>query len=246
MTITQPVTLPNPSAVGGGVLDRARPLPAGWERGLIFATEVCLIAGTHQFCPDTIDDKAFQATDEAAFDPYGIDVSVVCTALASTEERISAARSVLSVVAEYNVGAELATGAVSGNPSLSDATPLAAAADVVEAIAAIEQAIADGLQGHLAWVHMSPQVLTTAAAAGVVYRDFDGWRTATGHVVMASPGYATALGDTIVATPEVHAGLGEITQVRVLDHTDNRVLAVHEAFALAVFDPCFNVSVGIT
>jgi hypothetical protein len=211
-----------------------------------FASEVCLIAGSHQFCPTSPGEKQLQGTDIAEFDPLGVEVSVVCTTLSDTE-RLDRAATALSVVAEFNVGAELATGAVTGNPSLADATASGSAATAAEALAILEGLIASNLRGHLAWVHVAPSRLTELVAADVVHMDLVGnWRTATGHLVVASPGYETALADELVATPEVFADLGGRESIQVVDWTDNRHLAVHEAPALAVFDPCFNVSVSIT
>lgn len=251
MTLTNAVTLPPASVVGGGVLGNAGTLPAGWENGVQFAgTEVCLVAGSHQFCPTSPTDKEFQGTDIAEFDAFGVEVSVVCTTLTSAEARIARAQSVLPTVAEFNVGTVLATGEINGvdtgNPDLADATDIGDAATAADGLAIIEGSIATNLRGHLAWVHVAPSTLTALVAADVVYLDDTGqWRTPTGHLVVASPGYETPLADLIVATTEVFAEVGAVEQVRMVDWTDNRHLAVHEAPALAVFDPCFNVSVDI-
>lgn len=256
MTLTRGVVLPSATAVGGGILAQARPLPAGWETGVDFATEACLAAGEHLFCVDSPTAKQFQSAELAEFKAYGVEVSVVCTTLGGAQanaERETKARAALAVIDEFSVGHVLATGATSAgddttNPGLADATSGGSGATAADALAIIEDSIASNLRGHLAWVHVTPARLTELVAAQAVWRDTldNAWRTATGHLVVASPGYVGNIDDEIVATTEVFADRGEIEQVRTVDRADNRYLAVHEAPALAIFDPCFNVSVGIT
>lgn len=254
MTLTRGVNLPPATPVGGGILDQARPLPEGWERGVEFATEACLAAGEHLFCPDSPTEKAFQGTTLTEWFAYGVEVSVVCTLLGGARanaEREEKARAALEVIDEFSVGQVLATGLTSAgsdtsNPALSDAVSGGTGAGVVAALAVLEDSIASNLRGHLAWVHVTPARLTELVAAQAVYRDMDTWRTATGHLVVASPGYVGNIDDEIVATTEVFASRGDIELVSTEDRSDNRHLAVHEAPALAVFDPCYNVSVGIT
>lgn len=249
------VVLPSATSVGGGILAQARPLPDGWERGVEFATEACLAAGEHVFCATSPVDKDFQATELASFDPFGVQVSVVCSTLGGAQaqaEREAKARAALAVVDEFSVGHVLATGQTTdnvdtGNDNLSDATSAGNAATAEAALAILEDSIATNLRGHLAWVHVTPARLTELAVAQAIYRDELGaWRTATGNLVVASPGYAGNIDDEIVASTEVFAERGEIELMRTVDRSDNRYLAVHEAAAMAVFDPCFLVSVGIT
>lgn len=253
MTLTRGIILPSATAVGGGILAQARPLPDGWESGVDFATEACLIAGEHLFCPDSPTAKQFQSTSLAEFKAYGVEVSVVCTTLGGERaraEREARAFQALRAKEEGSVGFVLATGETQAgqdttNPSLADATSGGAAATAAAALAILEDSIASNLMGLLAWVHVTPATLVELVDAGVLYRDMGNWRTPSGHVVVASPGYVGNIDDEIVATTEVFASVGEIDLVRTVDRTDNRYMAVHEAPALAVFDPCFNVSVAI-
>lgn len=255
MTLTRPITLPPATQVGGGILDQAGQLPEGWERGVSFATEACLAAGEHVFCHDSPTDKTFQTTLLSNWSPYGIEVGVQCSTLGGERaqaEREARAFQALEAIDEFSVGYVLATGETqagldTGNPALVDATSGGTAATAVGALAIIEDALATNLKGMLGWVHVTPARLTELVDAGVLYRtDGPRWRTATGHVVVASPGYVGNIDDEIVATTQVYADRGEIELIRTYDRSDNRHMALHEAAALAVFDPCFLVSVGIT
>lgn len=253
MTLTRPITLPPASPVGGGILDQAAGLPDGWERGVEFATEACIAAGEHVFCPDSPTLKQFQGSVLADFSPFGIEVSVQCTTLTGSRaeaEREARAFQALEAIDEFSVGYVLATGETqagtdTGNPALLDATSAGSAATAVAALAIIEDAIGENLRGMQAWVHVTPSTLTALVDAGVVYRtDGPRWRTPTGHVVVASPGYVGILDGEIVATTPVYAERGEIERVDTVVVATNRRMAVHEAPAIAVFDPCFNVSVS--
>ena len=254
MTLTRGVILPSATAVGGGTSAQARPLPDGWETGVDFATEACLIAGEHLFCPDSPTAKQFQSSSLAEFKAYGVEVSVVCTTLGGERaraEREARAFQALTVKEEGSVGQVLATGLTTAgqdtlNPSLADAASGGTGATATAALAVLEDAIATNLMGLLAWVHVTPATLVELVSATAVYSGRHGsWRTPSGHLVVASPGYVGNIDDELVATTEVFASVGSIDLVRTVDRSDNRYLAVHEAPALAVFDPCFNVSVAI-
>lgn len=254
MTLTVGTTFPPSAQGGGGVLANAsgfgdRP----WTRGLEFATEACLAAGEHVFCPDSPSTKEFQSATLAAFDPVLIEVGVVCSTLSgerNIEEREARAFQSLVAKAEKSVGYVLATGETqagidTGNPSLADATSGGSATDAVGALALIEDAIGDTLGGFVGWVHVTPATLTELVAGYALVRDAGQWLTPNGNVVVASPGYIGNIDNEIVATTEVLAEVGPIARIRTVDREDNRYLVLHEAPALAVFDDCFNVSVTI-
>ena len=252
MTLTRPITLPPSAQGGGGVLNNAGPLPDGWTRGVEFATEACLAAAEHVFCPDSPAEKSFGSSTLAEFEAFLIEAGVVCSTLSGERniaEREARAFEVVQTKAEYSVGYVLATGTtqagetVGTNPSLADATPLAAEADAVAALAAIEDAIGETLGGYVGWVHVTPSTLTELLAGYAIYRDAGQWLTANGNVVVASPGYVGNLDGQIVASTEVFAEVGSIARIATVDRSDNRYLVLHEAPALAVFDPCFLVSV---
>jgi hypothetical protein len=255
VTLTLPITLPLSGSGGGGVLaNSAGPLPDAWTRGVEFASEACLAAAEHVFCPDSPTEKLFGSSVVTPFAPFGIEVGVVCSTLGGIREqreREARAFEVLRTKAEYSVGYVLATGetqaaeAVGSNPSLADATSGGSAADAVEALAAIENLIGETLGGFVGYVHVTPARLVELVSGFAVYRDAGQWLTPNGNVVVASPGYIGNIDGEIVATTEVFAEVGGIELIQTVDRSDNRHLALHEAAAIAVFDPCFNVSVAI-
>ena len=203
MTIGIGITLPAASVVGGGLLDQARPLPDDWTRGLRFATEACLAAGEHLFCPTSPAEKTMQATDLTEFSPYGIEVSVICSTLGGGDAfaiREARANQALAAKADVSVGYVLATGELqsgvdTGNPGLVDAVSVGTGDTAVEALAILENEIAQNLGTFQAWIHATPARLTELVAGYAVYRDMNGWRSPMGHVVVASGGYVDQIND---------------------------------------------------
>ena len=248
MVMTQRIDLPAPSRVGGGLLNAARPLPGGWERGVTFGGSSCLSPAPWPYCiteesPGSPGEKTPQAPgDIKVFEPTGIYQAVECTTLSrdSSEEK---AREALAATADSQLGVELYDGSVTGNPSLSQAISVGAAASYAEALSLVEGAIADGLSGRLAFVHVSAATLTLLLAEQVIWRDGRFWRTATGNLVVSSAGYDFG---AIHATGEVFASLSP-PETRVdIDRAINQAVAYAEQIGLAVFDPCFNVYSEVT
>jgi hypothetical protein len=248
MALKTLIDLPAPTRAAGGLLSAARPLPGGWERGVLFNGSTCLGPETWPFCPPEAspppDTKLYGVLgDVAEFEPFGIYQGIECTNF-SANRAATAAAEALDVTAEYQLGSELATGTATGNPSLGDATPLSAAGDPTEGLAIAEAAAAEDLYGRLAFIHVSPKMLTMLVGAQVVYREGRSWRSPNGHIVVASPGYGV-LADLIHVTAEVFASLGVPETMVDIDRAINQNFAQAEQIGLAAFDPCFNVSVEV-
>lgn len=249
MTLKTAIDLPAPTRAGGGLLAASRPLPDGWERGVVFNGSTCLGPQTWPYCPSEVSPpptvKDYDAlSDVAEFSPVGIYQGVECTTFSQNRAAVAAGEA-LDVTAEYQLAYELATGDSTSNPSLADGLALPAAGSVIEAIAAADQAAAEGLFGRLAYVHVSPGMLVEAFAAQVVIREGRSWRTPNGHLVVASPGYHE-LGSTVHVTAEVFASLSVPTSMVDIDRATNQSFAQAEQLGLAAFDPCFNVAVEVT
>jgi len=248
VTSTLAVDLPSPARVGG-LLAAARPLPAGWERGVQFNGSTCLPPAPWPYCPadESPGPEPKQAnapSSVAVFEPTGIFQAVECTTK-SRERAGELASEALAATADFQLGFELANGAVTGNPSFADATTTTAP-DVLTALADLESGIASGLYGRLAFIHVSPGMLVylTDACRGV-HRDGRAWRSPMGNLIVASPGYVD-LGSTLVATGEVYAETS-VPETRVdIDRAVNQTVAYGEQVGLAAFDPCFNIAVEVT
>jgi hypothetical protein len=249
MALKTVIDLPAPTRAAGGLLSAARPLPAGWERGVLFNGSTCLGPQTWPFCPPEAspppEGKVYDPMGEIAeFEPFGIYQGIECTNF-SANSAATAASEALNVTAEYQLGHELATGESTGNPSLADAVAASPATSVAEGLATADAAAADGIFGRLAFIHVSPRMLTLLVGAQVVYREGRSWRSPNGHIVVASPGYGT-LADVIHVTAEVFASLGVPETMVDIDRAINQNFAQAEQIGLAAFDPCFNVSVEVT
>jgi hypothetical protein len=246
VTLADRVLIADPPLVGGGVLSLSASFPSGtrWQSGVTgIGTGACLEAGTHLFCPTSPGEKTFQGIDTFEFTPYAAEVSVECSTLSISDAVEARASEAVRARAEFVAGSELATGTVSGNPSLADATPTAAATDAVDALSILEGAIATTFGGFGAWVHVAPSDLVTLVAGQALWRDLAGWRTPGGHVVVSSPGYQASLAGTLVASTPVTAQAGSPRAGTIAyDRTINRRMAVFEVPVLAVFDPCGLIS----
>lgn len=247
MTLRDVLTLGGSPRVEGGLLDQALSLPSGWESGLTgIGTDGCLTAGAHLFCvdsPSSPGEKSYQSLDAFDFDPFVAEVSVVCSNLGITTEAESAARSAVEAKAELLLGAELATGTVTGNPSFADAADFGLWADPVDALSGLEGVIASNAGGFRAYVHVAPSDLVLLVAGNALWRDLNGWRTPGGHVVISSPGYQDSQEGILVATPPVHAEVGAVFGAVAQDRVLNRRMATFEAPVIAVYDPCGAVQV---
>lgn len=248
MTQVEAVTLDPPRRTPGGLLDVARPLPSGWERGVTFASTQCVDPFADGVCV-TGDKPALERVTIGTYDPFWVGVGLTCTTLSGFDVTAKAG-DVADVTAEHVVAEELATGAASGNPSLTGSVTddLGAIPLVVDAIACLDLSAAAALSGRQAFLHMGPEVATHALAERAIWRDGRMWRTAYGSLVVISSGYADVEVGTIWATGDVWAGVGARDSVVTHDRQVNDVEVRAETVGLAVFDPCYvgRAATGVT
>lgn len=239
-------TLPAPRPVEGGLLRAALPFPdSRWTRGVKFNSSECLDGLPFPFCnlPDSPVEKTSQNPSEVeTFDSFGIIVTVDCTTLGSGDPAKYAEQG-LDVKREYVVAVEFSTGLTTNNPSLADATGVGTGSGIVEALALLEDEIADAIGGRLALIHVSPGNGVLLAAASAIRFSEGQWRTPSGHIVVISPGYHDLV--DLHATGDVYAGTAGTTTLSSVDRTVNQRFATAEELGLAVFDPCFNISVTV-
>jgi hypothetical protein len=247
MPLVTRIDLPAPSRPVGGLLSAARPLPTGWERGVTFGDAWCLAPSPWPYCLPEGSEDSKTADGKAApaeFEPLGLFQAVECTTMDTNQAQNDAAET-LAATADWLLGAELQTGSVTGNPNLEDATPVASAATgYAAALATVDQQIALGLSGRLGFIHVTPLDLAMLVSEQVLVRDGRTWRSPSGHTVVSSPGYT--FDETLHATPEVFASLSPLEARVDVDRAINQTVAYAEQIGLAVFPPCFNISVEVT
>jgi hypothetical protein len=148
------ITLPAPNPVEGGLLSAARPIEdGGWVRGLIVNSSQCTDALPYPFCNrpeagEPVDKTPQDVGTPDTFEPVGVVVTVDCSTLGGDPAKF--AEQGLDVLREYVIATELASGTVTANPALADATVVGSAVDAQEALAVLEDEIADVAQGRQA------------------------------------------------------------------------------------------------
>jgi hypothetical protein len=229
--------------VEGGLLRAARPIPdVGWTRGVLVNSSQCVDGLPYPYCEPTASASAKtsqESSEVSTFIPVGIYVKVDCTTLGYGDP-LKYAEQGLDVTREYVVAQEFATGTTTSNPSLADATSVGSAADAVAALALLENEIADETQGRLAYIHVSPG--NGVLLSEVLRYDAGRWYTPSGNLVVISPGYHDLT--DLHATGEVYAETSSTATLDDVDRSFNTRFATAEESGLAVFDPCFNISVG--
>lgn len=259
MPIPIPVDLDLGASVGGW-LASARPLPAGWQRGISFPDTACLAPVSMGECPTGTNLKPGQRTDTATFRPYSVVMAVECTTIGGYDVETAAALGLEQTV-DYAIAAELLTGAASArdvnpdpgipNPSLAgSAVDLGAAfSSVAGAVACLDQALMAATFGRGGVFLAGADMATWLLDERVIWRDGARWRTASGNLVIVSagfdgraPGSATPPDPTdplyLYATAGVWAGTDVYGQFSDVDRNVNTTTSRAEKIALAAFSPC--------
>lgn len=244
MALEVTITLPAPNPVEGGLLNAARPIEdGGWVRGLIVNSSQCTEALPYPFCNrpgegDPVQKETQDVGDADTFEPVGVTVTVDCSTLGGDPAKF--AEQGLDVLREYTIASELATGTVTANPALSDATVVGSGDTPKEALAVLEDEIADVAQGRQAFIHVSPSNMVRIE--GALRWTGTRWLTPSGNVVVTSPGYTTLT--DLHATGEVFVGVGGRATLNSIDRNVNTRFITAEELGIAVFDPCFNIAVA--
>lgn len=245
MALEVTITLPAPNPVEGGLLSAARPIEDGsWVRGLIVNSSQCTEALPYPFCnrPESgepVDKTPQDVGDAETFEPVGVVVTVDCSTLGGDPAKF--AEQGLDVLREYIIATELATGTLTANPALDDATNVGSGATPREALAVLEDEIAEVAQGRQAFIHVSPGNMVRIE--GAIRWTGTRYVTPSGNVVVTSPGYTTLT--DLHATGEVFAGVGGRATLTSIDRNVNTRFVTAEELGIAVFDPCFNIAVTI-
>lgn len=242
------VAVPLPESLPGGLLASARRLEGPWQRGVVFTTSACVPGNLYPFCDADPDPKETgTANDGASFESVGTYAVVDCSTLSGTatlNEKREFATQALRLQAETQLATELATGTVTANVALADGTVSGSGTDAVDALAILENELAE-LLGHVrGTIHLSPYHLTVLYAGGALIQNLDGGYTSpNGHTVIASPGYVGL--DALHGTGPVYANHETAIILEDVERAQNTLTVRAEGIGIAAFDPCANIYVDI-
>lgn len=237
------VAVPLPESLPGGLLASSQRLDGPWQRGVEFTTSACIPGNLYPFCAaEPTEKEVGTANTGADFESVGTYVVVNCSTLGRVDREFAA--QALAIQAETQLALELATGTVTSNEALADGTDVGSGTTHVEALALLENELADLLGNVRGTIHMSPGDLTILYAAGAIIQNLGGgFTTANGHVVIASPGY-TGL-TALHGTGPVYANHQTDIVLEDVERSQNTLTVRAEGIGIAAFDPCANIYVEI-
>jgi len=243
----EPVDLGSGRRLRGGILAQALPLPDGWENGIGFLGTGCQEPQIELPCVVT-DRTEIRPGEGVFFEPIFVQQSSACSTLSKLGHTDIAADRLESTT-EWALGRLLATGFTTTNPALADADLISASAEAVDAMSCLEQAIADVGFGADAVIHAP---FRAAAYLRQQYLIDDLGRSPTGIPVIISPGYPVteddevslwATGPVFAAVTDAYPLVDGVTGLPPMKWRQNTDAAYQQRMALAVFDPCLNLTV---
>ena len=241
-TLTRPAEVPSGSPVAPrGILALASPAPEGWEQGGLQVSVTCPSPIIRDKCITIPDGDEPGRPSVEAFPAFMIEQGSACSTL-SGAGRADEARNALMASTDYALGLTLMNGEANDfAPSLSDATDLGAATDVVQAVALLESAAAMAGSGQPYALHASPAAAAYLASAGLVD---DAGRSPSGTPWIISSGYAQEQGEPlrIWATGRVWAAAGAIDVNEAIDRRTNNREAWAIRSAIVGFNTCINLT----
>lgn len=203
--------------------------------------------------------------DEVSFDPFLAETAVQCSTLGLPREAL-----VEWVIAHTEVSRSSIMGAqversayTTTNPSLASEAQVITNADqsLIGALVAVEDALADLLDGGAGMIHVTAGLLTALQSGGGLRYDADGRPfTATGHLIVADAGYlgvSPATNDVVDGELWIY-GSGpvfakfddELVALVGMDGSDidltrnNQLLSAIQA-GIAIFEPCSVVAAQV-
>lgn len=196
------------------------------------------------------------------FDPFLIEMSVKCSALAVNYDDLVQYIIAHTEVARSSVcGAQMMQGGLNDSPSLESEAQVITGGDGSprDALALIEDALADLLDGGVGMIHATPGVFSRLQIEGGLMFVNGDWYTATGHSVVADAGYLgpSPVTHTVVASESWLYGSGPVFYklddfVNIIgnpwenfDYTRDEVIVHAEQYALGMFEPCSVVAAKV-
>lgn len=202
--------------------------PDGWENGLTFHPERCPVGGRFDPCGDaTLSIDASGRTVE--FDAFAVWAGEKCSTFGFREDRRARATRMLESVKYFEIEEEFWTGELSdaasfsndhlADPTSDDVTGTGGALSPTNALACLEEYLAQTLKGQRGMIHATHQLVTLWAGLQLVRREGNLVLTALDTIVVPGAGYpGTGPQDQEIggaqfayATDEVSLLLGSVT-----------------------------------
>lgn len=239
-----------------------------WQNGIVFQPDSCSGGGgvvsvgcrgnTTAITPDT----RVPLVDADSFVVWASDT---CSTLAfGAEDYEGRARRALAASESYWIAHELWSGTLAQSDALSNNWLTSIGSDVltagavapVQALACLEQGLAQCGKGRRGLIHMTPQLLTHLASGWAVRFEGGYWLTAMGNIVVADAGYggtqpdndavdasstwmyATSMMRVLLSPPEVFAPFGASS----VDRSVNTVTVYAQRLALIQWDECCHLA----
>lgn len=246
MVLLQPVQVDQTARMPGGVLAKALPAPAGWERGgLAIPFYGCGEPVLRDKCV-TGTDIPNQNGDVASFPAFPIEQGSMCSTT-GPDSQITSAQSRFVSTADWAVSRQLQQDlADNGAPKLDDAVSMGAAADAnfTLALGCLEQAAADTGFGSAWVVHTTVRGASYLVAQGLVVNGL----TPSGAKVIVGSGYENPTGTSVPlwATGPVWASLSDTDVIETVAYQQNNIEAWARGVAVVAFDPCILQLVTVT
>lgn len=242
-----PVVVDQSTRMPGGVLSRALPAPAGWERG-------GLVIPFYGCGEPVLRDKCVQGEDQptrdgvAEFPAIPIEQGSTCST-SGKDSLTPHALDRFTATSDWAVGRQLQTDAIdSGSPKLDDATVLGevAGANVIAAVACLEQAAADTGFGSKIVLHAPVRAAAYLASQGLL--DVNG-KSPSGADWIISAGYLPHPTETdtirLYATGTVWASIGTPDTLENVAWQTNDLTAWARGVGVVAFDPCILVAIDV-
>lgn len=244
-----PAVVDQSARMPGGVLSRALPAPAGWERGgLVIPFYGCGEPVLRDKCVEAVDVPHRDSVGE--FHAIPIEQGSTCST-SGRDEQAAHALDRFAATSDWALGRQLQTDQIdSGSPSLNDATPLGtvANADFVGAVGCLEQAAADAGVGARFVLHAPVRAAAYLADRGLI--DENG-RSPSGADWIISAGYEThpttpTTTVRLYATGTVWASISTPDVIDTVAHRINDADAWARGLGVVAFDPCILESIDVT
>lgn len=224
-----------------------------WGNGFRYEPDPCSGSGVYNPCEMvTLDVPA--SPDIRNYEPFVVWAGDECTTMDAGRDREARARRLLAKCESAAIASELWTGTLAqakGWPNAflasSDADLVASSATPTEALACLEQYLAECSCGERGMIHATRQVVTHWAAAQLVRREGGVLTTAMDTIVVPDAGYDGSSRDGspaadgsiwAYATSMVEVRLGEVNVESRINRTNNTHTVVAQRLAAASFDGC--------